>query len=124
MPSRAKQVAGKIARVPHVESTTLHGVIAWLVAVPLLLGFAALGAGNYFGGWYGGLAGAPAWVIPPSGPVDPEAAIAARNGALGAITALLIGLMGSVIGGWMAAGEPMRLKGLRTRQVTTVRPSV
>ncbi len=30
-----------------------------------------------------------------------------RNVALGAVTALLLGLMGSVVGGWMASGEPM-----------------
>jgi hypothetical protein len=33
----------------------------------------------------------------------------ARNSALGAVTALLLALMGSVIGGWMASGEPMTL---------------
>jgi len=32
---------------------------------------------------------------------------AVRNAALGAVTALLLGLVGSVIGGWMASGEPM-----------------
>ncbi len=118
-------VAGKMARLPGVEAATLHGAIAWLVAVPLLLVLAAFGAGSYFGGWYGGLAGTPAWVVPPSGPVDPDAAAAARNAALGTVTALLLGLVGSVIGGWMgwmAAGEPMRFKGLRTRRVTTGRP--
>jgi hypothetical protein len=30
-----------------------------------------------------------------------------RNSALGAVTALLLGLVGSVLGGWMASGEPM-----------------
>ena len=35
--------------------------------------------------------------------------MASRNSALGALTALLIGLIGSVIGGWMASGEPMSL---------------
>jgi len=34
---------------------------------------------------------------------------AARNSALGATTALLLGLIGSVVGGWMACGEPMSL---------------
>jgi len=34
---------------------------------------------------------------------------ATRNSALGALTALLLGLIGSVIGGWMACGEPMSL---------------
>jgi len=34
---------------------------------------------------------------------------ATRNSALGALTALLLGLIGSVIRGWMACGEPMSL---------------
>jgi len=40
---------------------------------------------------------------------------AARNSALGALTALLLGLVGSVIGGWMGSGEPMSLTYHRTR---------
>ncbi len=36
-----------------------------------------------------------------------DAPRAARNAALGTLTALLLGLMGSVVGGWMASGEPM-----------------
>ena len=40
---------------------------------------------------------------------------ATRNSALGAVTALLIGLIGSVIGGWMASGEPMTFTYYRTR---------
>ena len=37
--------------------------------------------------------------------------------ALGALTALLLGLVGSVIGGWMASGEPMTFTHYRTRRV-------
>jgi hypothetical protein len=44
-----------------------------------------------------------------------DAAKAARNTALGALTALLLGLMGSVIGGWMASGEPMTFTHTRMR---------
>ena len=44
-----------------------------------------------------------------------------RNGALGAVTALLLGLMGSVIGGWLASGEPMNFSHYRTRK--SVMPS-
>jgi len=47
---------------------------------------------------------------------------ATRNSALGALTALLLGLVGSVIGGWMACGEPMSFTHHRNRsrsQVTT-----
>jgi len=40
---------------------------------------------------------------------------ATQNAALGAITALLLSLIGSVIGGWMASGEPMSFSHHRTR---------
>jgi len=40
---------------------------------------------------------------------------ASRNSALGAVTALLLGLIGSVIGGWLASGEPMNFTHYRTR---------
>jgi len=82
----------------------------WLLAVPMLVLFAAIGVGGFFGGWYSGLAGMPFWVTPPSAAIaDPNATIASRNAALGALTSLLIGLVGSVLGGWMASGEPMSL---------------
>jgi len=42
-------------------------------------------------------------------PVDPEAARAFRNAALVTVTALLLGLVGAVLGGWLASGEPMNL---------------
>src|SRR6266851_1529466 len=46
--------------------------------------------------------------VTPTVVADPlAAAIMARNGALAALTALLLGLVGSVVGGWMASGEPM-----------------
>src|SRR5919197_3739911 len=111
-------VAGKIAGFRRSEPAMLHGAIAWLVAVPLLMLLAALGAGNLFGGWYTGLAGMPPWATTASAPVDVNAAAAARNAALGAVTALLLALVGGVIGGWMASGEPMTLTHYRTRQIT------
>lgn len=92
----------------------LHGAVAWLVTIPMLLVLAALGAAGYFGIWYGGLAGTPAWA-PPVVAVDPQAALIARNAALGAVTALLLGLIGSVVGGWMASGEPMTFTYYRAR---------
>lgn len=107
--------AGKILGSRHAETSILHGAIAWLVTVPIFLVLASLGAANYFGVWYGGLAGTPVWVA--QGVVaDPAAAlIIARNGALGALTALLLGLVGSAVGGWMASGEPMTITYYRTR---------
>ena len=47
-------VAGKIVGGGRAEVTMLHAGIAWLVAVPLLLGFTAVGSGVYFGSWYAG----------------------------------------------------------------------
>lgn len=49
-----------------------------------------------------------------------DAAKATRNAALGAVTALLLGLMGAVLGGWMASGEPMTLTHWRTREGAVV----
>jgi hypothetical protein len=101
--------AGRIAGARRVETAILHGVIAWLVALPILLVLMALGAGSLFGGWYAGLGATPMWILPRSFPeIDPNAVIALRNAALGACTALLLGLLGAVLGGWLASGEPMR----------------
>ena len=111
--------AAKIAGTHRAESSSLHGAIVWLLTVPALVMLAAIGAGGFFGGWYTGLAGTPFWVTPPSvGIVDPNAAIASRNAALGAMTSLLIGLVGSVLGGWMASGEPMSLTYRRVTEDT------
>src|SRR5919202_4118702 len=52
-------VAGKINGFRRAETDMLHGAIVWLVAVPLLVAFAAIGAGTLFGGWYGGLGRPP-----------------------------------------------------------------
>jgi hypothetical protein len=140
-------VAGKVAGICRSEPAMLHGAITWLVTVPILIVLAALGAGSYFGGWYGGLSGSNNWAgdvaVPFDRPEPVEATAtpaereqyakdqadyrskvrqwreetprAARNAALGAVTALLLGLVGSVIGGWMASGEPMTLTHYRTR---------
>ncbi len=107
--------AGKILGDRLAERTMLHAAIAWILTVPMLLVLASLGAAGYFGVWYYGLAGTPVWVA-PTVVADPQAAaIMARNGALGALTALLLGLVGSVVGGWMASGEPMTFTHHRTR---------
>jgi len=145
-------VAGKVAGILRSEPGMLHGAITWLVAVPILVVLAGLGAGSFFGGWYGGLSGTPSWASRASAPYerpDPlgpsatsdevkqykaqeaeyrahvrqwqeDAPKVARNSALGALTALLLGLVGSVIGGWMASGEPMTFTHHLTRPA--VRP--
>lgn len=75
----------------------------------VVIRLAGFGTANFLGGWYGGLAGTPIWATSSTMTAAPNAAVVARNSALGAGTALLIGLIGSVIGGWMASGEPMSL---------------
>ena len=57
----------------------LHGAIVWLVGVPLLLMLAALGAGSFFGGWYSGLAGTPAWGAQAAAPYDRSANAGCRR---------------------------------------------
>jgi len=107
--------AGKVLGLRHAETSILHGAIAWLVTIPIFLVLASLGTAAHFGVWYGGLAGTPVWIA-PGAVADPAAAlIIARNGALAALTALLLGLIGSAVGGWMASGEPMTITYYRTR---------
>jgi hypothetical protein len=80
---------------------------------------AALGGTAAYGGWYGGLMGSPTWTaqVPAAGG---DIAAAVRNTALATVTALLLGLVGSVLGGWMASGEPMSWTYYRRRPLTDV----
>src|SRR5712691_11907458 len=83
----------------------LHGAVAFLVAVVVLVALGSLG-GVVFEGWYVGLS--QSGKVPATGQaVDSSAAKAAANGALAAATALPLGLAGNVIGGWAGSGEPM-----------------
>jgi hypothetical protein len=71
----------------------------------------AAGAGTALGGWYGGLIASPIGAA-AAAPAAPDIV---RNTAMAAITSLLVGLIGSVIGGWMASGEPMTFTFYRKR---------
>lgn len=104
-------IACRIAGIRRAEPAMLHGAIVWLVAVPLLLGLAALGATSHIGGWYGGLA----WPGAAGAVAEQGVAAALGNAALGAAVALLLGLAGAVLGGWMGSGEPMTLDYSRRR---------
>lgn len=104
-------VAGKITGARHSEPTILHGAIAWLVATPILVTMLAAGAGTAFGGWYGGLIASPIGAA-LAAPASPDIV---RNTAMAAVTSLLVGLIGSVIGGWIASGEPMTFTFYRKR---------
>lgn len=107
-------IAAKIAGIRRAEDAALHGALAWLVGIAAMCAAAAF-SGAIFNGWYTSLAAAPVVPATPGTPADPNLAIAARNGALAAVTAMLIGLMGSGIGGWLASGEPMRIANYRVR---------
>ena len=107
-------VAARIGGIRRAEDAALHGALAWLLGVALMCGAAAF-SGAIFNGWYTSLAPTPAVPAVPGQPADPNLAIAVRNGALAVTTAILIGLMGSAIGGWLASGEPMRLGNYRVR---------
>ena len=101
-------VAGRMSGARLAEPAILHGVVAWLVLMGIVMFFAALaGAHTYAGGYLGNLTppGAPAPTT--GGAVDPNAAIAIRNAALGSVLGILIGLMGAVVGAWVASGEPL-----------------
>ncbi|MGA3037835.1 MAG: hypothetical protein ABSE64_10185 [Vulcanimicrobiaceae bacterium] len=109
--------AGKIAGFSHSEPSILHAAISWLLALPLLLLALAAGAGQAFGGWYGGLIGAsPLVAAATSATTAPDVV---RNTALAALTSILIGLIGAVIGGWLASGEPMTFTHHRARTLTS-----
>jgi hypothetical protein len=131
-------VAGKIAGILHSEPAMLHGAIVWLVTVPMFVVLAAIGTGGYAGTWYAGLArpsldrsemSATNAVERDNVPNNDahfelgnkprnwreDTARATRNSALFAVTSLLLGLVGSVVGGWMASGEPMNFTHHRHR---------
>ena len=138
-------VAVKIAGILHSEPAMLHGAFTWLVLVPILVVCGLPLGHRAFGGWYGGL-GPTATTSPfvhphplgASASMDDIAAFRVQQGeynrnvqqwredtpkatrisALAAITALLLGLLGSVIGGWLASGEPMNFTHYLTRKPT------
>jgi hypothetical protein len=105
--------AARIAGIRRSEPAMLHGAISFLVMLPILLTLAAIGLSGHWGGWYGGLASMTP--LNPGAAMDPDLAEATRNNALATVVALLLGLVGSVIGGWMASGEPMTFTHYRTR---------
>jgi len=106
-------VAARIAGFRRAEPAVLHGAIAWLLTLPILMLLAATGTLASYGGWLGSLAGFHATPTAVSSATDMAAAM--RNTALSNLTGVLVGLMGSVIGGWTASGEPMTLRYYRRR---------
>jgi hypothetical protein len=119
-------VTARIAGIRRAEPAILHAAIAFLVATVLLIAMASFG-GAVFNGWYVGLAPSPVVPTPTGQPVDPTVAKAATTGATAAAVAILLGLVGSVVGGWMGSGERMdfswyeRERARMTRRVATDR---
>jgi hypothetical protein len=119
-------VTARIAGIRRAEPAILHAAIAFLVATVVLVAMASFG-GAVFNGWYVGLAPSPVVPTPTGQPVDPNAAKAATTGATAAAVAILLGLAGSVVGGWMGSGERMdfsfmeRERARMTRRVATDR---
>ena len=103
--------AVRVAGIRRSEPAMLHGAIIWVAAVFVMFVVAGM-SGAIWSGWFASLAPTPIPALPGQA-VDPNVAIAARNGALAAAAALLIGLMGSVIGAWVACGEPMTVRSYR-----------
>jgi hypothetical protein len=104
----AARIAGRVRSEPAI----LHGAIVWLLTIPFLLLLGALGGAGHVGPWYGGLSVITPGATPLS---DADMAAAVRNNALASAVALLLGLLGAVLGGWMASGEPMTFTHHRTR---------
>jgi hypothetical protein len=119
-------VTARIAGIRRAEPAILHAAIAFLVATVVLVAIASFG-GAIFNGWYVGLAPSPAVPTPTGQSVDPNAARAAAASATAAAVAILLGLAGSVVGGWMGSGERMdfsfmeRERARMTRRVATDR---
>lgn len=133
-------VACRVAGARYSEYGMIQGAMVWLVTLPILVFCAAQGAGSFMGSWLGGLASNhPAWnygqdsfqgttaTIAPQEKVkattidETAAAKVTRNAALGIVAAFLLGLMGCVLGGWMASGEAMTLSHWSNRK--TIIPS-
>jgi hypothetical protein len=98
-------IAARLAEFRRAEPALFHGAMAWLLTVPFLLALSAVGGVVRFGTWYGGLT--PPLATAAAMAQDPQFALVMRSASLAAVTALLLGLVGSVLGGWMASGEPM-----------------
>jgi len=114
-------VAARMSGARLAEPAILHGVVAWLVLMGIVMTLATIaGAHTFAGGYLGNLTppGAPAPAAGAAGAVDPNTAIAIRNAAAGSVLGILIGLMGAVVGAWIASGEPMTFRHYRTTSTT------
>lgn len=98
-------LAVKVTHARHFEPGLLHGALVWLVVFPALLVLGAIGAGHFFGNFAMGIVGAPAWMPADvnSAAVNPVTASAVRDVDISAMFAILMGLAGAMLGGWLAS---------------------
>src|SRR5256885_10686966 len=96
-------VAARIAGFRRAEPAVLHGAIAWLVTLPILMLLAATGTLASYGGGLGALAGFSA--TPTSVFSATDIAAAPRNTSPSELTRGLGCAVGSVIGGWIMPCE-------------------
>jgi hypothetical protein len=117
-------ITARVAGIRRAETAILQAAIAFLVATVALVAMASFG-GAVFNGWYVSLAPSPIVPTPAGQPVDPNAAKAAAAGATAAAVAILLGLSGSVVGGWMGSGETMDLSFIERerRRMSGARPA-
>jgi hypothetical protein len=112
----------RIAGIRRAETAILQAAITFLVATVALVAMASFG-GAALNGWYVSLVPAPVVPTPAGQPVNPAVAKAAAAGATAASVAILLGLAGSVVGGWMASGEPMDLTFIERERRRITRPA-
>jgi hypothetical protein len=108
-------VAARMSGARFAEPAVLHGVAAWLVVMTIVIILAALAGANTFAGGYLGNMTPPGAPAPTGAAVDPNAALAIRNAAIGAILGMVIGLMGSVVGAWIGSGDKLDIWNNATR---------
>src|SRR2546427_8455310 len=97
-------VAARIAGFRRAEPAVLHGAIAWLVTLPILMLLAATGTLASYGGWLGSLAGFHATPTAVSSATDMAAAM--RNTAPSDLARGVVGLVGRAVGGVAGSRGP------------------
>jgi hypothetical protein len=114
-------IAARMSGARLAEPAILHGVVAWLVLMGVVMTLATIAGAHTFAGGYLGNLTPPGAPVPAAAaaPVDPNVALAIRNAAVGSVLGILIGLMGAVVGAWVASGEPLTIAHYRTARLTT-----
>jgi hypothetical protein len=104
--------AGSLSGIRAARAATVHGIVVWLVAVPILVLVVPLGAGGDLAGY--GLVPVPsAWRAQGDLLVDGAPWRLLEDGAANVLKALTLGLAAAGLGGWMATGSRARVDAAR-----------